>query len=234
MKLVHIKACLVLLTAAACGTKAVTDQPVASDAGDATDTFDATADVTCYPVSDTACCLNGVLSGNPCVLDGKVTCPGGGVACSTMGGSNSCTVKCGADLADDTADVPDVADTADVQEVGPVDCAKLVADWAAFVAAHEGCAVDGDCTVAGGAGSCDLASAIGKASGDPIATSALPEAQPMLATFYGPDCMAYRDAHGTWDAAPATNLRCASGHCTADWASCNAAPDIAQPDANGD
>ncbi len=84
-------------------------------------------EVVCSPITDTACCVGGVISGKPCVTDGKITCPDGGFACSTMGGIGSCAKTCGvdglgdgSDSADDdaTTDVVDVADTADVADSG--------------------------------------------------------------------------------------------------------------------
>ncbi len=63
----------------------------------------------CIPVTDMACCVDGVISGAPCSLNGVLVCGNGGFACGAMpgmGGTPSeCQQKCGADVA--IADTPD-------------------------------------------------------------------------------------------------------------------------------
>ncbi len=118
MKVKHITACLLILAVAACGQKGVIDPPATSDASDATDALG--AEVVCGQVTDTACCRNGVLTVDPCVIDGQITCLNGGFPCNMMGGKNSeCAQKCGADVQGDTSDAPDTVDS-DPQPYAPV------------------------------------------------------------------------------------------------------------------
>ncbi len=49
----------------------------------------------CTQVTDEACCVNGVLSGAPCMRDGALVCLSGGFPCNEMGYPNSeCAQKC--------------------------------------------------------------------------------------------------------------------------------------------
>lgn len=117
-------------------------------------------------------------------------------------------------------------------------CKTLAEEWAAFVATHRSCGSVADCTVVGGAGGAvwcvNCSPSIGDGSGDPIANSALPEAEPYLAKFHA--CVVADLWDGcTWDAAPAKNLRCEDGVCKADPGSCHVldAP-VGEPDAELD
>ncbi len=140
------------------------------------------------------------------------------------GGSEDTVVAQDGSITDSASPGADASDDAltgaDADVVASVDCAQIVKDWAVFVASHAACSANADCLVVGGAYSCDLGGPIGQGSGDAISKSAKSDADALLNVFYGPACKAYRDGHGVSDAAPATNLRCASGQCQADSASC--------------
>lgn len=104
-------------------------------------------------------------------------------------------------------------------------CDSVRAEWSEFVSTHRACKTSADCTVVGGAGhwmswcvNCEPA--IGTGSGDPIAISALSQAQAYLSKFA--QCIASGQlTQCGWDSAPATNLRCEQDMCMADAAFCH-------------
>lgn len=103
--------------------------------------------------------------------------------------------------------------------VAEMPCDQIVSAYAAFLAAHRDCSTVSDCTVVGGAGTCSCAPTLGNGSGDAIAVSAGSDAY----AYFSRAQICMQQGLKIWsicDAAPAGNLRCEAGKCTADEASC--------------
>ena len=91
--------CLVLLGCHAKSGSSAPDAVVVADAQLAEVVADSVpAGTACNSVTDTACCVDGKLQGQPCVLasaPGKIICPAGGFPCNMMYGNTSeCGYKC--------------------------------------------------------------------------------------------------------------------------------------------
>jgi hypothetical protein len=119
---------------------------------------------------------------------------------------------------DDRADAPDA-------DAG-IACGKLREAWRAFVVANRGCKTDADCVVVGDTAACRCEPSLGDPSGDAISASAADGSKLYFERYY--ECIAAgHDFASSCDAAPAKNLRCESGTCTADLNYCI-------PDGGGD
>lgn len=110
------------------------------------------------------------------------------------------------------------------------ECAALHSAWYSYVDQHRACQDVYDCTIIGGSGTCNCGYTLGDGSGTAIAKSGAPGAKPYQELFAA--CVEAHLAGCVWDAAPAKNLRCENGMCTADSASCLTAPKL--PDAGPD
>jgi hypothetical protein len=80
--------------------------------------------------------------------------------------------------------------------------------------------------VIGGAGTCDGGCPLGGSSGDPIDLEGAEQAAKVSVAFWEScEQWCFANLGEDWDAAPAKNLECVAGDCTADWASCVDPPD---------
>ena len=102
--------------------------------------------------------------------------------------------------------------------VAGIPCNQLNAAWTAFVANNRACSTVADCRVIGGAGTCNCAAVLGNGSGDAISASAQ-GTNDYFARLVVCEQQGY-NVGKICDAAPAKNLRCENGLCTADEASC--------------
>ena len=117
--------------------------------------------------------------------------------------------------------MPDAADSAAY-------CTDLRSRWHTFVEQNRSCVTVSDCQVVGGTRSCDCKfAAIGQGSGDAISVSAGAAASLYFNDYAAMNC---QNQYGECDSAPARNLRCESGKCTADQWSCLPAWDGGPPD----
>ena len=102
--------------------------------------------------------------------------------------------------------------------VAAIPCSQLNAAWSAYVASNRACSTVADCRVVGGAGTCNCTPVLGNGSGVAISVSAQGNndyfSRLMVCTQQG------YNVGSICDAAPARNLRCENGLCTADEASC--------------
>lgn len=98
-------------------------------------------------------------------------------------------------------------------------CDQVVSAYSAFLATHRDCSSTSDCQVVGGAGTCNCVAMLGNGSGDAISVTALSDAYAYLERARACIQQGFRFP-APCDAAPAKNLRCENGKCTADQASC--------------
>ncbi len=132
------------------------------------------------------------------------------------------------DATGDDADTSGLAcDPAD--ESCEIPCQLLPAMYKDWVGSHMGCEEDADCAMVGGTGACDCMFTIWKGGGDPVSDGAKDTALAYLARLEDSACDAFRETlPKECDTAPSSNLRCASGTCTADLENCMAQMDQAE------
>ena len=118
----------------------------------------------------------------------------------------------------DAGPSPTAIDSA-ADAVAEIPCDQLVSAYSEFLASHRDCFSVDDCKVVGGAGTCNCAPTLGNGSGEAVSASAASDAY----AYFGRAQICVQQGLRMWaicDAAPATNLRCESGKCKADQASC--------------